>query len=163
MSEEETQAAGQQDAGQSFEIRKIYIKDVSFESPNSPAVFNDGEWKPEMNVQLNGKNNVLGQDLYEVVLTVTLTVKQSDKTAFLTEIQQAGIFEIKGYPEESLRGILGAYCLETLFPYIREALDSVVTKGGFPQVSLSPVNFNAVYQQQLEAEQTAQAGQEATH
>ena len=95
MSEEETPAAGQQDAGQSFEIRKIYIKDVSFESPNSPTVFSDGEWKPEMNVQLNGKNNVLGQDLYEVVLTVTLTVKQSDKTAFLTEIQQEVFLKLR--------------------------------------------------------------------
>ena len=162
--EEATQeATSQQNADQLFEIKKLYIKDVSFESPNSPNVFTDGEWKPELNVQINGKNNTLGQDLYEVVLTITVTAKQNDKTAFLAELQYAGIFAVKGYPEEALRGILGAYCLETLFPYARESLDSLVIKGGFPPLLLNAVNFNAVFQQQLEAEQAAQAGQEATH
>lgn len=164
MSEEDTQeAAAQQTAGQTFEIKKLFIKDASFESPNSPAVFTDGEWKPEMNVQINGANTVFGQDVYEVVLTITVTAKQNDKTAFLIELQQAGVFAIKGYPEEALRGILGAYCLETLFPYAREALDNLVIKGGFPPISISPINFNAVYQQKLEAEKSSGSKQEATH
>lgn len=164
MSEEETQdTAAKQSAEQTFEIKKIFIKDASFESPNSPAVFTDGEWKPEMNVQINGANTTLGHDVYESVLTITVTVKQNDKTAFLIELQQAGVFVIKGYLEEALRGILGAYCLEALFPYAREALDGLVIKGGFPPLMISPINFNAIFQQQLEAEQSASSEQEATH
>ena len=146
-------------AAQSFEVSKLYIKDASFESPNTPAIFS-GEWKPELQVQLNGSNSVISEGVYEVVLTITITTKQDDKTAFLIELQQAGAFSIKGYPDEALHGILGAYCLETLFPYAREAIDSLVIKGGFPPILLSPVNFNALYQQKLEAETS---GQEAAH
>jgi len=164
MSEEETKnAAPQQDVAQSFEIRKIYVKDVSFESPNSPVIFTDGQWKPETNVQIKGSNNELEKGLYEVVLTLTVTVKQNDKTAFLIENQQAGIFAINGYPDESLQGILGAYCMEALFPYAREALDSLVIKGGFPPLMLNAIDFNALYQQQLQAGQAAPVGQDAQH
>lgn len=150
------QDTNQQETEQVFEIRKIFIKDVSFESPNAPAIFTESEWTPEMNIQINGKNSSLGKDLYEVTLTVTATAKQDDKTAFLIEIQQAGVFGIKGYPDDALRGILGTYCLETLFPYAREAVDSLVIKGGFPPLLLNSINFNAIYQQQLESAQTPQ-------
>jgi len=164
MSEEEQsteQAASDQQADAPvFEISKLYIKDASFESPNAPTIFTDGTWQPEVNVQINGANSPVGQDLYEVVLTVTVTVKQNDKVAFLIEVHQAGVFAVKGYPEESLRGILGAYCLETLFPYAREEVSNLVSKGGFPQLMLSPVNFNAIYEQQ-QAQNNAAAGQEA--
>lgn len=159
MSEEEQSTA--QAAEAVFEISKLYIKDTSFESPNSPAIFTDGAWKPEVNIQLNGSNNTVGDDLYEVVLTVTVTVKQNDKTAFLIEVHQAGVFTIKGYPEEALRGILGAYCLETLFPYAREEISSLVSKGGFPQLMLNPVNFNAIYEQQVQAQSGGSADQGA--
>lgn len=142
----------QKPAEATFEIKTIYLKDASFESPNAPAVFTDGEWKPEMNVQMNGSHKVLGQDHYEVMLTITVTVKQNEKTAFLIEVQQAGLFAIKGYAEEALGGILGAYCLETLFPFARETVSSMVVKGGFPQLLLNPVNFNALYMQQVEAQ-----------
>ena len=111
-------------------------------------------------MQLNGSNNVIGEDMHEVVLTITITTKQDDKTAFLIELQQAGAFVIKGYPEEALQGILGAYCLEALFPYAREVIDGLAIKGGFPPILLNPVNFNALYQQKVEAEKS---GQEATH
>lgn len=152
MSEKEPEA-------QAFEVSKLYIKDASFESPNAPAVFS-GDWKPELQVQLNGSSSVISEGVYEVVLTITITTKQDDKTAFLIELQQAGAFSIKGYPDEALQGILGAYCLETLFPYAREAIDSLVIKGGFPPILLSPVNFNALYQQKLDA---ATSEQEAAH
>lgn len=164
MSEEETQEAVGQKAGEEqFEIKKIYTKDVSFESPNSPAVFTDGEWKPEVNVNIKGSNNVLGQDGFEVILTITITVKHKDKTAFLVEIQQAGVFFIKGYADEARNGILGSYCLEALFPYARETIDSMVIKGGFPPLMLNAVNFNAIYQQQLDANKVAGSEQVATH
>ena len=116
-----------------------------------------------MSIQINGANTPLADDHYESVLTVTVTVKQNEKTAFLIEVQQAGVFVIKGYPEESLQGILATYCLEVLFPYAREEVSSLVLKGGFPQLSLSPVNFNALYQQQIEAQKTASTQQEAAH
>ena len=152
-----------QAAEQVFEISKLYMKDVSFESPHTPSIFTDGEWSPEMSVQINGANTALADDFYESVLTVTVTVKQNEKTAFLIEVQQAGVFVIKGYPEDSVQGILATHCLEILFPYAREEVSSLVLRGGFPQLILSPVNFNALYQQQLEAQQATSEQKEAAH
>ncbi|VAW64125.1 Protein-export protein SecB (maintains pre-export unfolded state) [hydrothermal vent metagenome] len=143
MSEEQGQ--------QQFAIQKIYVKDVSFESPNAPGVFQNGEWKPEVSVQLNTDSNALAGDLHEVTLTVTVTAKQKDSTAFLVEIKQSGIFQMTGFEQEQIDGMLGAYCPEVLFPYAREAISDMVTKGGFPQMLLSPVNFNALYMQQQQA------------
>lgn len=145
---------------QQFAIQKIYLKDVSFESPNSPQAFTDGEWKPQVNVQINSGNQLIAADTYEVVLSVTVTAKQNDKTAFLVEMKQAGIFTIAGFPDENLAGMLGAYCPESLFPFIREAISEMVSKGGFPQLLLAPVNFNALYSQQMEQQQ---AEKEAAH
>lgn len=152
-----------QAAEQVFEISKLYMKDVSFESPHTPSIFTDGEWSPEMSVQINGANTSLADDFYESVLTVTVTVKQNEKTAFLIEVQQAGVFVIKGYPEDSVQGILATHCLEILFPYAREEVSSLVLNGGFPQLILSPVNFNALYQQQLEAQKATSEQKEAAH
>lgn len=146
---------------QQFAIQKIYLKDVSLESPNSPKVFTDGEWKPEINVQINTANESLGNDLYEVVLTITVTAKQGESTAFLVEVKQAGVFTMSGFPEENMAGMLGAYCPETLFPYAREAISELVGKGGFPQLLLAPVNFNALYAQQVQQQQ--QAAGDAAH
>ena len=142
---------------QQFSIQKIYVKDVSFESPNSPGVFTEGEWKPDVNVQLNTEVKGNGNDLHEVILTVTVTAKQADKTAFLVEVKQAGIFQLAGFEQEQLGGMLGAYCPETLFPYAREAISDLVTKGGFPQLLLSPVNFNALYMQHQQQQQAQAA------
>jgi preprotein translocase subunit SecB len=152
---------------QQFAIQKIYLKDVSFESPNSPQAFTDGEWKPQINVQINSSHQAIADDTYEVLLNITVTAKQNEKTAFLVEVKQAGIFTLSGFPEENLGGMLGAYCPETLFPYAREAISEFISKGGFPQLLLAPVNFNALYSQQMQqqsaAQSEAQADQGATH
>ena len=147
---------------QQFALQKIYLKDVSFESPNSPQVFNESEWKPEINVQINSNNSNVGEGLHEVVLNITVTATQGNKTAFLAEIKQAGIFAISGFSEENLGGMLGAYCPEALFPFAREALAELITKGGFPQLLLAPVNFNAVYTQRMQ-QQAAPAAQGTAH
>jgi len=155
---EQNQQAGEQQ----FAIQKIYVKDVSFESPNAPAAFADGEWKPEVNVQLNSSHHMVGQDVYEVILNITVTAKQNEKTAFLVEVKQAGLFTMSGFPKENLAGMLGAYCPEALFPFAREAVADFVNKGGFPPLLLSPINFNAVYMQQMQ-QQAAAAGQGTAH
>ncbi|MCK5395670.1 MAG: protein-export chaperone SecB [Gammaproteobacteria bacterium] len=148
---------------QQFTIQKFYLKDVSFEAPNSPETFNDGEWHPQINVQLNSSNRAISQDTYEVVLDITVTAKQDERTGFLVELKQAGVFTISGFPEENLGGMLGAYCPEILFPYAREAISDLIAKGGFPQLLLQPVNFNALYTQQVEQQQAAQAEQDTAH
>lgn len=131
-----------------FALQRIYVKDLSFETPNSPVIFTE-EWKPESNLNLNSNVTKLGNDTYEVVLTVTVTTKVGDKTAFLVEVQQAGIFAIKGFAENELGQMLGAYCPNILFPYTREVVSDLVTKGSFPQLLLTPVNFDALYTQHM--------------
>jgi len=155
MSEEQNQ--------QQFSIQKIYLKDVSFESPNAPSVFNEGQWKPDVNVQINTEVKQLNEALNEVTLTVTVTAKQEETTAFLVEVKQAGIFQLAGFEQDQLGGMLGAYCPEVLFPYAREAISDLVTKGGFPQMLLSPVNFNALYMQHQQQQQAGQATEETAH
>lgn len=164
MAEENQPAQGQpegQAQEQHFAIQKIYLKDVSFESPNAPTVFTEGEWKPEVNIQLNSTNQSLGQNTYEVDLKITVTTKHNDKTAFLVELTQAGIFTVAGFAPENLKGMLSAYCPETLFPFAREAIAELVSKGGFPPLLLAPVNFNALYLQQTQ--QQAAAAQDTAH
>jgi preprotein translocase subunit SecB len=150
---------------QQFAIQKIYLKDVSFESPNSPQAFTEGDWQPKINVQINSSNSVIAQDTYEVVLDITVTADQNEKTAFLAEVKQAGIFTIAGFPEENLGGMVGAFCPESLFPYAREAISELISKGGFPPLYLAPVNFNALYTQQLQQKQAAatETEQEVAH
>ncbi len=158
MTEENQQATEQQ-----FAIQKIYLKDVSFESPNAPAAFADSEWKPEINVQIQSGNQAIAQDTYEVVLNVTVTAKQNEKTAFLVEVKQAGLFTLSGFPQENMAGMLGAYCPEALFPFAREAVADFINKGGFPPLLLAPVNFNAAYMQQVQQQQAAAASQDTAH
>jgi len=149
--------------GPHFGIVRIYLKDVSFETPNSPEVFRQ-DFKPEVNLQLNTAVNQLDGDLFEVVLNVTVTSKQGDKTGFLVEVQQAGIFELKGYDEAQKGSVLGAYCPNTLYPFAREAISDLVLKGGFPQLLLSPINFDALYAQKMNQVQAPTAASEqATH
>jgi len=148
---------------QQFNIQKVYLKDVSFESPNSPQAFTDGEWKPEVNVQINSNNQKIADDTYEVVLSITVTAKQNDRTAFLVEVKQAGVFSMTGFSDENLAGMVGAYCPETLFPFAREAISEMVSKGGFPQLLLAPVNFNALFTQQMQQRAAEQAEKEAAH
>jgi preprotein translocase subunit SecB len=142
---------------QIFEIQKLYLKDVSLEAPKSPEIFTL-EWKPQTNIQLSSEAKMLGDDVHEVVLTVTVTTKSGDETAYLVEIQQAGIFTTKGFTKEQLGPLLGSYCPNLMFPFAREAVAELVSKGGFPQLLLSPVNFDALYthhQQQLEQQVAA--------
>lgn len=130
---------------QQFAIQKLYLKDASLESPNAPAIFQEGQWQPELNVQINTEAKTISENLHEVVLTITVTAKQKASTAFLIEIKQAGLFSLSGFPQDQLGGMLGAYCPEVLFPFAREAICELAGKAGFPQLLLAPVNFNALY------------------
>lgn len=146
-----------------FTIQKLYVKDVSFEAPNSPEVFLK-EWKPDTNVQLNTEARQVDQGVHEVVLTVTITTKSQDKTAYLVEVKQAGVFSAKGFGQEQLGQLLGSYCPNLLFPYVREVISSLVIKGGFPDMPLAPINFDALYAQHLEKTKSeGEQGAAATH
>ena len=158
MAENQSEAT-QQGGNQQFAIQKIYIKDVSFESPNSPAMFTK-EWQPEVNLDMNTNTQLLNEGVYEVVLSLTATVKNADQTAFLVEIQQAGIFTITGFAESDMGHMLGSFCPNILFPYAREAVSDLVTKGGYPPLILAPVNFDALYAQHMAQQQ--QAGEAAS-
>ncbi len=129
-----------------FGIQRLFIKDVSFESPNAPDIFRL-EWKPQIKLDINTQTRALDKDAFEVVLTVTVSAKIDEDTAFLCEVQQAGIFSVSGFPDETRDQMLGAYCPNILFPYAREAIDSAVVKGSFPAINLAPVNFDALYTQ----------------
>lgn len=129
-----------------FGIQRLYLKDLSFEAPNSPQVFLD-EWQPELDMDLATKANSLGDDNHEVILTVTVTVKMKDKTIFLVEVHQAGIFTIKNFPKNQKRPMLGSFCPNILYPYARETVTDIVVRGGFPQLYLTPVNFDALLEQ----------------
>src|SRR3990167_418756 len=140
-----------------FTIQRLYIKDLSFEAPQSPHIFQQ-QWQPEINLQLQTQTHALGEDLHEVELSVTVTAASDEKTAFLVEVKQAGIFLLKNFPEEQLKAMLGSVCPGILFPYVREAVSDVVTRGTFPQLYLTPINFDALYAQHL-AEQNQAASE----
>ena len=130
-------------------IQRIYVKDLSFETKNTPAVFQQ-EWKPDLSLNIQVENKTLEENTYEVVLTVTTTVKNQNETAFLVEVKQAGIFTISGAAPDQIAHLLGSFCPSLLFPYAREAITSEVVRGSFPQLILAPINFDAIYMQQLE-------------
>ncbi|CAH0534656.1 Protein-export protein SecB [Vibrio stylophorae] len=153
------EAATQEAPQTPFQIQRVYLKDVSFEAPNSPEVFQK-EWKPEMNLDLDSQSRELGEDVYEVVLRVTVTVKNDGDTAFLCEVQQAGIFTAKMEPQQ-LAHCLGAFCPNILFPYARETVASLVNKGSFPQLNLAPVNFDALFMNFMQQQAAKQAQEEA--
>jgi len=133
-----------------FVIQKIYLKDMSFEAPNSPAVF-QGEWSPEANIEINTNATKLDDNNHEVDLTLTVTAKSKEDNAFLVEIKQTGIFTINGVDDQNQLGhLLGAYCPSVLFPYAREAISSLVLRGGFPELTLAPINFDMLYMQSLQ-------------
>jgi len=135
---------------QKFEIQKVYIKDLSFETPNSPKIFTE-KWNPKTDVHIQTENEKLDENIFEVVITVTVTATQDETTAFLVEVKQAGIFLVENFPEDQHKQLLGSYCPNVLFPFARETVTELVTKGGFPQLLLNPVNFEALYQQHLNA------------
>ncbi|CDZ76878.1 Protein-export protein SecB [Legionella massiliensis] len=159
---EQANIPSQNDEAQ-FMIQRVYIKDSSFETPNTPAVFQQ-QWEPELSLDLNTQNVQLEKDVYEVVLTVTATVKNQNAIAFLAEVKQAGIFTIQGAPVDQLEHLLGSFCPSILFPYARETITSQVIRGSFPQLVLAPINFDALYMQQLEEKQKAKQDEtETTH
>ena len=162
MAEEESGVAAQpEQPQQQFVMQRIYAKDLSFESPATPAIFKK-QWQPKVSVDLNTKSDKIDDEgNYEVVLTVTITSKVDEETAFLVEVQQAGIFFITGIEGENLRRVLATAAPNILFPYARENIDSVCVKGGFPAVMLAPVNFDALYQQAVAQSQAAPAEGEA--
>ncbi|GAB6066799.1 protein-export chaperone SecB [Methylothermus subterraneus] len=136
-------------AEKQFAIQKLYVKDVSFETPNSPNIFTQ-RWEPQVEFNLASQVQNLQEHLYEVVLTVTITVKIKEMTAYLVEAAQAGIFAIQGFSQEELEPLLGIYCPSILFPYVREVVSDLSLKGGFMPMLLPPVNFEALYAQKLQ-------------
>ena len=142
---------------QQFSVQRIYTKDLSFESPATPAVFRK-QWQPKVNVDLNTKSSAIdAEGNFEVVLAITITAKMEEETAFLVEVQQAGIFHIKGFDGDDLRRILGTAAPNVLFPYARSMVSQLVSQGGFPQLLLPPVNFDALYlNAQAQSVQTTQ-------
>ncbi len=143
-------------AEKQFAIQKLFIKDVSFETPNSPMIFLD-KWEPEVEFNLNSNVTPLKDDMYDVTIVTTITVKVGEKTAYLAEVNQSGIFLVKGFSDQEKGPMLGSYCPNVLFPYAREAISDLVTKGGFPPMLLAPVNFDALYQQHVQKMQENQA------
>lgn len=163
MADDNSSGAAQTPTAQSISgqlaIQKIYLKDMSFEAPNSPQVFTS-ELNPSADVQFQNRTTALDADNHEVVLTVTVKVQNDERTVYLVEVQQAGVFTIRGFPAEHLPAILATACPNTLFPFAREAICDIVTKGGFPQLLLAPVNFEVLYAQELKRRQAESAGRE---
>jgi len=152
------------DGDKRIAISKIYLKDLSFESPQSPGVFIEHEWKPQTNLNLRSGHHPVKDDYHEVVLTITVEAKEDDKTLFLVELSQAGVFEIAGYSKDEFNAIIGSFCPNLLFPYARESIASAIQKGGFPEFVLQPINFDALYaqsRQQADAQATAAAADES--
>ncbi len=157
---EATENGAQQAPEQQFAMQRIYLKDLSFESPMGVDSFKQ-QWQPKVNQELNTKTNKVDDNHFEVVLTLTVTVKLGEETAFLVEVQQAGLFLVKGLEGQQLAGVLNTTCPNILFPYAREAIDNVVTKGSFPALMLPPINFDALFAQALaQAKQQAESNDE---
>lgn len=129
-------------------LERIYVKDMSLEVPGADVFTR--EWQPELDINLSSAAEKLDDDHYQVILTVNVTANNGGETAFIAEVHQAGIFMLQNIPEEQLGAILGAYCPNVLFPYAREVVSDIVTRGSFPQLLLAPVNFDQAYQQTLE-------------
>ena len=131
-----------------FTMQKIYLKDVSFESPGAPEVFMR-EWKPKADLRFDNKANQVSEGIFEVGITATVTVSVEEKTAYLIEATQCGLFQIAGFSDEELKAQLATTCPAILFPYLREEVSSLAGKGGFPQMLLAPMNFDALYEQHV--------------
>ncbi len=135
-----------------FSIQKIFTKDISFESPGTPKIFTT-KWEPAVDFNLSTDANGMDDSMYEVSLTVTITVKTGDEVAYLVEATQSGIFNLAGFDDQEMGPMLGSFCPNILFPYAREVVSDLVAKGGFPQLLLAPVNFDALYQQHVQQAQ----------
>jgi preprotein translocase subunit SecB len=155
----ETNGNGSTAATGQFSLQRLYVKDLSFEVPNAPDVFIDDDAdqvEPQLQLNLKNSHSSLSEDNVEVVLHASIHATQKDRTLFMVEIDQAGIFLIKGYGDDERKTLIGTYCPSTLFPYLRETISSLIGKGGFPAMLLQPINFDALFAQ-AQQEQQAQA------
>ena len=160
MSDETTNGAAapapQEAAGPAFSVEKIYVKDVSFESPNAPAIFGEAG-QPDLQLNLNQRVQRLNENAFEVSLRVTLTCKIGEKTAYVAEVDQAGVFGIAGLPPQGIDVLLGTQCPNILFPYVRQTVGDLVQAGGFPPFLLQPINFDALYAETVRQRQAQAA------
>ncbi len=156
------QAAGQQPE-QQFQLQRIFLKDLSYEAPKTPQLFKE-QWKPEVNLEVNNTASEIESGIYEVVLKVTVTVKNGENTAFIAEVAQAGLFLLQGGEGIQKEAILKGVCANILFPYARETISDVVARGTFPQFLLQPINFEAAFAENLRKQQEqAKQGAQPTH
>ncbi len=150
MSQESANNAGKSGTDKQVILQKIYVRDISLEVPNAPEIFTL-EWSPKLDVQINTAVQDLSAEVHHVVLTVTLNARLGERTAYLAEVQQGGVFKLAGFDDdEERRAVLGAYCPSVLFPFARESAADLIQRGGFPAFLLQPVNFDALYQQHLQ-------------
>ncbi len=139
-----------------FEIQRVYLQDASFESPQAPVIFTK-EIKPAHNVEINSNNKKIAEDVFEVLLQITVTVKTEDELAYLVEIKHGGIFTISGYEDQEVAHILGSQCPGIIYPFARETICDLAVKGGFPQIHLAPINFDGLYAHHLQEQAKANA------
>jgi preprotein translocase subunit SecB len=144
--------------GPVFAIQRVYIKDMSFETSNTPQVFQQA-WRPNIELDINTSTTKLQDNVYTVMVRITATAKNEEKTVFVAEVQQVGIFSIQGFEQERLHHMLGSYCPNILFPFAREAISDMVVRASFPPLYLAPVNFDAVYEQQVKQGAAAAAAE----
>lgn len=160
MAENDQVASGAEQAeGPQFALQRIYVKDLSFEAPMGANAFTK-EWAPQVSQDINTKTAQLDENNFEVVLTLTVTVKLGEETAFLVEVHQAGIFAITGFDQAQLAPVLGSTCPNILFPYAREAIDNMCARGSFPALMLPPINFDALFQAAVQQAQSQAQSQE---
>jgi preprotein translocase subunit SecB len=153
----------EQQAAEQFAIQRIYVKDISYESPNAPAIFRK-EWQPAIQLDLDTRSEKLDDNTFEVILSLTVTARIEEEVAFLCEVQQAGIFSVPALEDAQMAHMLASFCPNILFPYAREAVSNLVNRGTFPQLNLAPVNFDALFAQYVQKRQAeAQAQQGVTH
>ena len=158
------QGGGEAQGEMHFSLQRIYVKDLSLEVPGAPGVFKQ-DWDPDINMEFNSYSTRVEESLYEVVLKLRVTAKNQEQVAFMVELEQAGLFRVRGMPEERMEHLLGSYCPSILFPYARESVSDAVNRGSFPQLLLAPVNFDALYaearkrrQQEQEQAESSTAG-----
>lgn len=152
MTEEKKVAANAENQGPTMSIQKIYNKDISFEAPSAPHIFNE-KGQPEIKLNMNQKVNKLDDNTFEVALTATVTCTVNEKTTYLVEVCTAGIFNMQNFTEQTLHQTLGVYCPNVLFPYVRQQVSDLVLAGGFQPLMLQPVNFEQMYAQQMQQAQ----------
>jgi len=145
MTEQHAQGNGGDSSERRFSLEKIYIKDLSFEVPNAPSIYNDEQTESKIDMNLKNSHEVVNDDLYEIALTISLHAKDGDRTIFVMEVEQAGQFLIRGFSDPEVRQLVSTTCPSALFPYAREAISNMIGRGGFPAILLQPINFEALF------------------